>query len=89
MHLIQCIKSPCVEPPWGFDALYEVLFVKPYKGAAWLIQNDPVNQFFNLFGCLFKGANKGLSFSENGLARWYAASLGLGAVLVIALLLLV
>ena len=74
---------------WGFDALYEVLFVKPYKGAAWLIQNDPVNQFFNLFGCLFKGANKGLSFSENGLARWYAASLGLGAVLVIALLLLV
>ncbi|WP_193016158.1 NADH-quinone oxidoreductase subunit L [Proteus sp. FME41] len=74
---------------WGFDALYEVLFVKPYKGAAWLIQNDPVNQFFNLFGCLLKGANKGLSFSENGLARWYAASLGLGAVLVIALLLLV
>ncbi|MBG2801033.1 NADH-quinone oxidoreductase subunit L [Proteus sp. WDL240414] len=74
---------------WGFDALYEVLFVKPYKGAAWLIQNDPVNQFFNLFGCLLKGTNKGLSFSENGLARWYAASLGLGAVLVIALLLLV
>lgn len=74
---------------WGFDALYEVLFVKPYKGVAWLIQNDPVNQFFNLFGCLLKGTNKGLSFSENGLARWYAASLGLGAVLVIALLLLV
>lgn len=74
---------------WGFDALYEVLFVKPYKGAAWLIQNDPVNQFFNLFGYLLKGTNKGLSFSENGLARWYAASLGLGAVLVIALLLLV
>lgn len=74
---------------WGFDALYDVLFVKPYKGMAWLIQNDPVNQFFNLFGCLFKGANKGLSFSENGLARWYAASLGLGAVLIIALLLLV
>ena len=43
---------------WGFDALYEVLFVKPYKGAAWLIQNDPVNQFFNLFGCLLKGTNK-------------------------------
>ncbi|MEY0488100.1 NADH-quinone oxidoreductase subunit L [Proteus terrae] len=74
---------------WGFDALYEVLFVKPYKGATWLIQNDPVNQFFNLFGSLLKGTNKGLSFSENGLARWYAASLGLGAVLVIALLLLV
>lgn len=74
---------------WGFDALYEVLFVKPYKGAAWLIQNDPVNQFFNLFGYLLKGTNKGLSFSENGLARWYAASLGLGAVLVIALLLLI
>ena len=74
---------------WGFDALYDVLFVKPYKGAAWLIQNDPVNQCFNLFGCLFKGANKGLSVSENGLVRWYAASLGLGAVLIIALLLLV
>ena len=74
---------------WGFDWLYEVVFVKPFKGIAWLLESDPVNSLMNLPAHLSRWANKGLALSENGQVRWYVASLGLGAVLILALLLLV
>lgn len=74
---------------WGFDWLYDVVFVKPFKGVAWLLESDPINSLMNLPACLSRWANKGLAVSENGQVRWYVASLGLGAVLILALLLLV
>lgn len=74
---------------WGFDWLYDVVFVKPFKGIAWLLESDPVNSLMNIPAHLSRWANKGLAVSENGQIRWYVASLGLGAVLILALLLLV
>ena len=74
---------------WGFDWLYDVVFVKPFKGIAWLLESDPVNSLMNLPAHISSWANKGLVVSENGQIRWYVASLGLGAVLILALLLLV
>ncbi|HBO24048.1 MAG TPA: NADH-quinone oxidoreductase subunit L [Providencia sp.] len=74
---------------WGFDWLYDVVFVKPFKGIAWLLESDPINSLMNLPAHLSRWANKGLAVSENGQVRWYVASLGLGAVLILALLLLV
>ena len=74
---------------WGFDALYKVIFVKPFTGAAWLLESDPVNSLMNIPAHLSRWASKGLAVSENGQIRWYIASMGLGAVLILALLLLV
>ena len=74
---------------WGFDWLYDVIFVKPFKGIAWLLESDPINSLMNIPAHLSRWANKGLAVSENGQVRWYVASLGLGAVLILALLLLV
>ncbi|MDC9588263.1 NADH-quinone oxidoreductase subunit L [Xenorhabdus sp. XENO-10] len=74
---------------WGFDALYDWVFVKPFKGITRLLQNDPLNSLMNMPAILSRWGNKGLRWSQNGQVRWYAASLGLGAVLVLALLLLV
>ena len=74
---------------WGFDWLYDVIFVKPFKGIAWLLESDPINSLMNIPAHLSRWANKGLAVSENGQIRWYVASLGLGAVLILALLLLV
>ncbi|MDE9453665.1 NADH-quinone oxidoreductase subunit L [Xenorhabdus bovienii] len=74
---------------WGFDALYDWVFVKPFKGITQLLQNDPLNSLMNIPAILSRWGNKGLSLSENGQVRWYATSLGLGAVLVLALLLLI
>ncbi|OTA21210.1 NADH-quinone oxidoreductase subunit L [Xenorhabdus beddingii] len=74
---------------WGFDALYDWVFVKPFKGITGLLQSDPLNSLMNIPAILSRWGNKGLRWSENGQVRWYATSMGLGAVLVLALLLLV
>ncbi|MCC8367435.1 NADH-quinone oxidoreductase subunit L [Xenorhabdus sp. PB61.4] len=74
---------------WGFDALYDWVFVKPFKGITQLLRNDPLNSLMNIPAILSRWGNKGLGLSENGQVRWYATSIGLGAVLVLALLLLV
>ncbi|WP_350304342.1 NADH-quinone oxidoreductase subunit L [Photorhabdus viridis] len=74
---------------WGFDVLYDWVFVKPFKSITHLLRNDPLNSLMNIPAVLSRWSNKGLSLSENGQVRWYVASMGLGAVLVLALLLLV
>lgn len=72
---------------WGFDWLYDKLFVKPYLGIAWLLKSDPFNALMNTPAVLARFAGKGLVFSENGQLRWYLASMSIGAVVVLGLLL--
>lgn len=74
---------------WGFDWLYDNLFVKPYLGVTRLLQSDPLNSLMDLPALLSRWGNRGLTISENGQIRWYIASMGLGAVVVLALLILV
>lgn len=74
---------------WGFDQLYNLIFIKPFKVIAQLLANDPVNSFMNIPAVMSRWGNKGLTFSQNGQIRWYLASMGFGAVLMLALLLLV
>jgi NADH-quinone oxidoreductase subunit L len=74
---------------WGFDQLYNLIFIKPFKVIAQLLANDPVNSLMNIPAVMSRWGNRGLTFSQNGQIRWYLASMGLGAVLMLALLLLV
>lgn len=74
---------------WGFDWLYNTLFVKPYLGIARLLQRDPLNALMNLPAMLSRVVSKELIISENGHLRWYVASMSIGTVMVLALLLLV
>ena len=71
---------------WGFDWLYDKVFVKPFLGVAWLLKSDPLNALMNIPAILSRFAGKGLVVSENGYLRWYVASMGIGAVVVLALL---
>lgn len=74
---------------WGFDWLYDMIFVKPYLAIARLLQRDPLNSMMNLPAVLSRLGNRGLTLSANGQTRWYVASMGLGAVVVLALLLVI
>ncbi|QHA88698.1 NADH-quinone oxidoreductase subunit L [Serratia rhizosphaerae] len=74
---------------WGFDWLYDKVFVKPYLGVARLLQSDPLNSLMNIPAVFSRWGNRGLTVSENGQVRWYIASMGVGAVVVLALLILV
>lgn len=73
---------------WGFDWLYDKIFIKPYLAVAWLLQRDPLNQLMNIFALTARYAGRGLLVSENGYLRWYIASMSIGAVVVLALLIL-
>ncbi|MEY4475259.1 MAG: NADH-quinone oxidoreductase subunit [Pseudomonadota bacterium] len=74
---------------WGFDWLYHNVFIRPYLWIAGLLQRDPLNALMNTPVWIVRLGNRGLTFSENGQVRWYVASMGLGAVVVLALLLFV
>ncbi|WON75644.1 NADH-quinone oxidoreductase subunit L [Serratia sp. UGAL515B_01] len=74
---------------WGFDWLYNKVFVRPYLLVAKLLQSDPLNSMMNLPAQFSRWGNRGLTLSENGQIRWYIASMGVGAVVVLALLMLV
>ncbi|WP_213989794.1 NADH-quinone oxidoreductase subunit L [Sodalis sp. dw_96] len=74
---------------WGFDWLYDKVFVQTYLGIARLLQRDPLNALMNTPAVLARWGGRGLTLSENGQVRWYAASMSLGAVIVVALLILI
>lgn len=74
---------------WGFDWLYDLVFVKTFRAIAWLLKSDPFNGLINLLAVFARSAGKGIAVSENGYLRWYVASMGIGAVVVLALMLVV
>jgi NADH-quinone oxidoreductase subunit L len=68
---------------WGFDWIYDKLFVKPYLWISHVLRRDPMDRGIGLVPRLVKGGNAVMSRTENGQLRWYAASIAFGAVLVL------
>ncbi|MFB2871801.1 NADH-quinone oxidoreductase subunit L [Aeromonas jandaei] len=73
---------------WGFDWLYDQLWVKPYLLATRLVGQDPLDWMMGLPAWFALRGNQLLAWTVSGKLRWYAASMGIGAALVLALLLL-
>jgi NADH-quinone oxidoreductase subunit L len=72
---------------WGFDAIYERLFVGPYRWLARAWQRDPLDDPFRGIALATRGLHHALSRSENGKLRWYAISLAGGTAIIVALVL--
>ncbi len=70
---------------WGFDWLYDVLFVRPFR---WLAKSGRSDGVDNIATGLSRGVagslNEGLAHTQNGNLRWYAALIGAGVVLMLA-----
>ncbi|WP_454009669.1 NADH-quinone oxidoreductase subunit L [Aeromonas sp. Marseille-Q7275] len=73
---------------WGFDWLYDWIWVKPYLLTTRLLGKDPLDRMMNLPAVLAQGGHQLLAWTVSGKLRWYAASMGMGAALILALLLL-
>ncbi|MDN5863397.1 MAG: NADH-quinone oxidoreductase subunit L, partial [Salinisphaera sp.] len=73
---------------FGFDWLYDHLFVRPYRGLARLHRTDWVNGTVNLAPALSMALHGRLSATQNGQLRWYALVV-FGAASAMLLLLLV
>ncbi|HSB94900.1 MAG TPA: NADH-quinone oxidoreductase subunit L [Spongiibacteraceae bacterium] len=68
---------------WGFDWLYDLLFVKSYLAIVNLNRRDGFDLAIGVVPRLTRVGHNLLSATENGRLRWYAATIGIGAVLIL------
>jgi NADH-quinone oxidoreductase subunit L len=74
---------------WGFDWLYDRLFVRPVVWFAQANQRDYIDLiYFGLAG-LGRALNRTLSGTETGKVRWYATGIAMGAIIIIAIAVIV
>jgi len=71
---------------WGFDRLYDGMFIQPYVWFSQINRHDFIDLFYTSLALLTAQTNRALRASENGRMRWYAAGLTAGAILMIVLL---
>ena len=73
---------------WGFDWLYDKVFVRPYLWISNLIRNDLVDQSFTLVNLAAEQGNGLTRLLQTGRLRNYAFMLALGAVVLAGVVLL-
>ena len=73
---------------WGFDWLYQHVFVMPYQLIARILQRDPMDRMITLTTLLVGALNRISVQMVTGSLRWYAASMSLGALVILTLLLM-
>jgi len=70
---------------WGFDQIYQVLFVKPIVFIANINKNDVVDKLFQGITALTLHLHRLLSFTQSGSLRWYIIGLVVGAILILSI----
>jgi NADH-quinone oxidoreductase subunit L len=70
---------------WGFDWLYQKLFVGPYVVLARINRSDFVDLFYRGLALVSRVLHGLLSSTINGNVRWYVAAVAGGAVIVVGL----
>ena len=70
---------------WGFDVLYDVLFVRPVTWLARVNRSDFIDGLYTGIAWLAMAANRAFASTQNGVIRWYVLGIVVGALLVITL----
>jgi NADH-quinone oxidoreductase subunit L len=70
---------------WGFDGLYNVLFVKPIVFLANINKNDFLDNIYKGIVSLNVRMYRALSFTQSGSLRWYVMALVVGAILILSI----
>lgn len=70
---------------WGMDWLYDHVFVQPVIAIARINKADVVNAFYTMLAWFGRISWRGLSGTESGRVRWYAAGLAGGAIVYVAI----
>jgi NADH-quinone oxidoreductase subunit L len=72
---------------WGFDWIYDKVFVQPFIWASEINKGDFIDAFYGGVAWLTQWSYRELSGTETGRVRWYAAGMAAGSVLFIAVVL--
>ena len=75
------------EKGWGFDKLYDVLFVKPVVWLSVIDKNDFIDYWNKWLSGLALSANRILSITQNGKIRWYLLSFAIGIAIILTFML--
>jgi NADH-quinone oxidoreductase subunit L len=70
---------------WGFDKLYQRLFVNPILWFARVNRADFIDSAVEGVAAIVRGGNVLLSLTQTGKLRWYAMGIVAGAILVLAI----
>jgi NADH-quinone oxidoreductase subunit L len=70
---------------WGFDAVYDFLFVQPYVRIAQRNKDDFIDSFYNGLARLNLSLHRALSSTQTGRLRWYMMGIAAGAVLALVI----
>jgi len=70
---------------WGIDALYGAWVVRPFKTIAELNKNDVLERAYSALASLCRAGQRMVGATQTGNIRWYASSMALGAVVIIAI----
>lgn len=70
---------------WGFDWLYDKLFVRPFQWLARKSATDLADVPINGFARVTVLGYRALRLTQTGRVRWYAASLALGTAAILAI----
>ena len=73
---------------WGFDQLYDTVFVKPFLFITRINQADVFDKLYNGIAKANQALNRLLSLSQNGSLRWYIAGVLIGILFILTLQLL-
>lgn len=82
-HGVRCLWKYA----WGFDVLYDRIFVRPYLCLVRINSRDAIDVVVESIPALMRKGHDALSVTENGLVRWYAASVAAGAAAVLLIVL--
>jgi NADH-quinone oxidoreductase subunit L len=73
---------------WGFDWLYDRVFVRPFLWFARTNRDDAVDLIYTATALLNRFSHLVLSQTQTGHVRWYAAGIAAGSVISLAILVL-
>ncbi|MCI0750949.1 MAG: hypothetical protein L0Y35_03865, partial [Flammeovirgaceae bacterium] len=70
---------------WGFDKLYDTLFVKPFVFVALINKNDVIDKLYSALVSIASALNRLFAFSQSGILRWYVMGIVVGAILILTI----
>jgi NADH-quinone oxidoreductase subunit L len=72
---------------WGFDRLYDTLFVRPFVWLSEINKKDFIDKFYSYIAMSTSFLNMLLSRTQNGKLRWYVTVLAAGIVVLLTIML--
>jgi NADH-quinone oxidoreductase subunit L len=70
---------------WGFDWIYDKVFVQPVIFFARINKADFIDQIYTGIAMLTVAGNRVMSFTQSGKLRWYAIGIVIGSILTLTI----